>query len=130
MRRWKCVSRWSRPPSNRCRHHGLGPLEALLAPLFATLDALFGAMSGNIGRLLIVTTWCHLPASLSRVKHACLVAGGLLGGDATWLLERVPEEITMSALVWAPCTMLGQSTHATLLSLVASLGLDVLALPL
>jgi hypothetical protein len=64
--------------------HGHSPLKALFAPLVAAFDTL-----------------------LCRVKHGRLVASGVLGGNATWLLKRAPEKVIMSALpralhvVWA-----------------------------
>jgi hypothetical protein len=42
---------------------GRGPLETLLAPLFATLDALLGVVGGDIGRLLLAAAQGHLPTS-------------------------------------------------------------------
>jgi hypothetical protein len=42
---------------------GRGPLETLLAPIFATLDALLGVAGGNIGRLLLAAAQGHLPTS-------------------------------------------------------------------
>jgi hypothetical protein len=53
---------------------GRGPLDALLAPLFATLDALLGTVGGDVGWLLLVAARGRLPTSLCRVKHAHLVA--------------------------------------------------------
>jgi hypothetical protein len=41
---------------------GCGPLRQLLASLVATLDALLGAVSGGIGRCLLVTDSGHLIA--------------------------------------------------------------------
>jgi hypothetical protein len=35
------------------------------------------------------------------MRHVRLIANGALGGDATWCLECVPEEVTMLALVRA-----------------------------
>jgi hypothetical protein len=55
-------------------------------------------VGGDVRRRLPVTTWGRLTTSLGWAKHACLVAGGALGGDATWLRERVPEEVAMFAL--------------------------------
>jgi hypothetical protein len=40
----------------------------------------------------------------------------------------MPSWVAMSALAWAPYAALGQRAHATLASLVVSLGLDVPAL--
>jgi hypothetical protein len=109
--------------------HGHGPLKALLAPLFVTFDALLGAMGGDVRWHLPITAWGRLPATLGRVKHDRLVAGGALGGDTVWLLYRVPEEDAMSALSQALHVALRQCTHASLVSLVASLGLTALTLP-
>jgi hypothetical protein len=108
--------------------HGRDPLKALLAPLFVAFDVILGFMGDGGGRCLLVTTWGCLLASLSRAKHDHLIAGGVLSSDATWLLERVPEEVAMSALVWAPRMALGQHAHAILVSLAVSLGLDMPAL--
>jgi hypothetical protein len=77
---------------------GHGSLKVLLAPLFATFDALLRAVGGNVGRCLPVAAWDHLLGSLGRVKHDHLVAGGMLGGDVARLHERVPKEVVMSAL--------------------------------
>jgi hypothetical protein len=63
----------------------------------------------------------HLSASLCWVKHDHLIAGGALGGDATQLLERAPEEVMMSALLRALCTAFGWHTHASLVGLVVNL---------
>jgi hypothetical protein len=82
VRRSGCNSPWSHPPHRHRR--GCGPLTALLAPLFAAFDALLGAVGGDVGRCLHVTTWGHL------------TAGGVLSGDAARLLRRVPEEVAMS----------------------------------
>jgi hypothetical protein len=54
---------------------------------------------------------------LGRAKHDHLVDGGALGGDDTRLLERVHEEVAMSALSW----ILEQHARATLLCLMVSL---------
>jgi hypothetical protein len=59
--------------------HGHGFLRALLAPLFAALIAACG----------------RLPASLGRAKHDRLIVGGMLGGNAAWLLKCVPKKVTM-----------------------------------
>jgi hypothetical protein len=63
--------------------HGHSLLKALLAPLIAAFDALLGAVCGDVGQCLLVAAQCCLTASLCRAKHDYLVAGGLLGGDAT-----------------------------------------------
>jgi hypothetical protein len=85
---------------------GQGPLKALLVPLFAAFDALLGIVGGDVRQYLPVAAQGHLPASLGRVKHDHLIAGGALGSDAAWLLERVPEEVTLSALSQALVALL------------------------
>jgi hypothetical protein len=45
--------------------YGRGLLSVLLAPLIATLDAFLNAMSGGIGRCLLVTAWGRLPLPLA-----------------------------------------------------------------
>jgi hypothetical protein len=60
---------------------GRSPLRMLLVPLLANLDALPGALDGDVERCLLVTTWGHIPASWRKMKFSCLVAGGVLGGD-------------------------------------------------
>jgi hypothetical protein len=108
---------------------GCGPLKALLAPLFATLDGCLGAMGGDVRWCLLVTARGHRPTSLCRVNHNRLVGGGVLGGDARRLLKCALEEVAMSVLAWALCVAFRQRTHATLASLVVSLRLNALALP-
>jgi hypothetical protein len=108
---------------------GHDPLKALLAPLFATFDTLLGAMGGDVERHLPITARGHLLASLGKAEHDRLIAGEALGGDAAWLLERVPQEVTMSILLGALHAALRQQARATLVSLAASLRLAVLALP-
>jgi hypothetical protein len=63
----------------------------------------------------------HLSISLCWVKHDCLVAGGVLGGDATKLLEHAPKEVATSALLWALRMAFGWHTHTSLVGLVANL---------
>jgi hypothetical protein len=75
-------------------------MKVLLVPLFATFDALLGAMGGDVGQCLPNT-------SLGRAKHDYLIVGGALGGEAAWLLECVPEEDPTSALPWALYDALG-----------------------
>jgi hypothetical protein len=101
---------------------GCGLLRALLAPLFAVLDALLSMVDDDVGWCLLVATRGHLPASLGWVKHDHFVVGGVRGGDAAWLPDCVPERVTMLALEWAPCTMLRQCARAPLASLIAGLG--------
>jgi hypothetical protein len=57
-----------------------GPLKALLVPL---LGALLGIIDGDVGRRLHAVAWGRIPASLGRPKFGCLIAGGVLGADAT-----------------------------------------------
>jgi hypothetical protein len=64
------------------------------------------AMGSNVGRRLPIAARGCLPTSLGRAKYDRLVAGGALDGDVTWLLERVPEEVAMSALSRALCSVL------------------------
>jgi hypothetical protein len=52
---------------------GHGPLKVLLARLVATFDALLGAVSGDVGRCLPVTTRGGLPASLCRANALLLI---------------------------------------------------------
>jgi hypothetical protein len=88
-------------------------------PLFAAFNALLGVVGSDIGWCLLLAAWGHLPASMGRAKHDRLIAGGVMGGDAVRLLECVPEEVAMSTLARAPRAVLGQFTHASLVSLVA-----------
>jgi hypothetical protein len=119
----------SQPPHHCCRHHGRGPLRALLAPLFAALDTLLSTMDGDVGRCLLAIAWGHLPVELGWTKHSCLVAGAMLGEDATRLLECVHEKVAMLALERVPRMTFGQWTDVPLASLAAVLGLGVLARP-
>jgi hypothetical protein len=75
--------------------HGHGPFKVSLVRHFAALDALLGAVGGDVEWRLPAAARGHLPASLGRVKHDCLVADGALGGYA------------MSALPRALCALLG-----------------------
>jgi hypothetical protein len=88
------------------RGRGHSPLKALLAPLFATFGAILGAVGGDVRRCL--------PVIASRSPH--LIDGGALGGDAARLIERVPNEVAMSALPRALCTALRQHARTTLAS--------------
>jgi hypothetical protein len=54
--------------------HDCGPLKSLLAPLPTALGALPGVLGGNVDR-------CLPAVGRGRAKLACLVAGGVLGGD-------------------------------------------------
>jgi hypothetical protein len=77
---------------------GHGPLKALLAPLFAALDALPASVDGDIGQCSLTATQGHLPASLGMAKHDRLIAGGVLGGDAAQHVESVPTKVAMLTL--------------------------------
>jgi hypothetical protein len=80
---------------------GQSPFKALFAPLVATVYTLLGAVSSDVGRCLLVTAQCDLPASLCKAKYGRFMAIGVLGGDATRLLKHALEEVIMSALSWA-----------------------------
>jgi hypothetical protein len=108
---------------------GRGPLKALHAPLFATLDALSTAMDGNVRRRSLAAARGHLPASLSWVKHDRLVASPVLGGDAVRHLECVPAKVAMLAPERALCAALGLRAYAPLVSLVARMWLNAPTLP-
>jgi hypothetical protein len=108
--------------------HGRGPLKALFASPLLPLTPFLGVVGGNVEWSLQVTARGCLPASLGRVKNDHLVAGGAWGGDAARLLERVPEEVTMVAPLWALCAVLKRCACATIASLVVSLGLTALTL--
>jgi hypothetical protein len=64
-------------------------------------------MGGDVGWRLPIAAEGRLPISLGKAKHDHLVPCAALGGDAVWLLEHVPEEVTMSALSRALRTALG-----------------------
>jgi hypothetical protein len=80
--------------------HGHVPLRALLAPLLAALEALLGAVDGDVGQHILAIAWGRLPASLGMTKFSRLVAGGVLGGDTAQLLNGVPENVDVFALTW------------------------------
>jgi hypothetical protein len=77
--------------------HGHGPLRALLVPLLAALDALLSTVYGDLRRRLLIVVRGHLPGSLRMVKHNCLIASGVLGGDVSQLLKCVPKKVPMIA---------------------------------
>jgi hypothetical protein len=108
---------------------GHGPLRVLLAPLVAAFDALLGTVSSGIGRCLLVSAWGRFPAYLCEAGHDHLVPGGVLGGDATWLLERALKEFALFPLTRALLAATGQCAGAVLVSLAVSLRLIVLSLP-
>jgi hypothetical protein len=109
--------------------HGHDPLKALLAHFFAALDALPAIVDGDIRRCSIAAARGHFLASMSRVKHDCLIDGGVLGGDAARHLECVPEKVTTLTLERAPCAELGPRAHDPLASLTPGLWFDASALP-
>jgi hypothetical protein len=108
--------------------HGCGPLKALLAPLFAALDALPATMDGDIRRRFLAAAWGHLPTCPSLVKHDCLIAGAVFGGDVARCLECVPTKVAMLAREWAPCGALRLHARAPRVSLAAGMWLDAPAL--
>jgi hypothetical protein len=113
----------------RCAGRGCGPLKALLAPHVAIFDALLGTTSGDVRRCLLVTAQCRLPACLSGVEHGHLIAGGVLGDDVVWVLERASDKITLSTLPRALLVVSGQHAGATLASLVTNLRFVAPSLP-
>jgi hypothetical protein len=101
---------------------GHGPLRVMLALLFAALDALLSAVDGDIGWHLLAAAWGRLPTSLGWIKHDYLIAGGVLGGDATRLLKYVPEKVAMLTLEQVSCAALSQRANARVAAcLLASL---------
>jgi hypothetical protein len=104
------------------------PLKALLVPLFGTLDAHLVAVGGNIRQRSLATARDHLPAPLGWMRHDCLIANCVFGGDAMWHLDCVPDEVTMLTLVRAPRAVLELHTRAPLESLAVGLWLDAPAL--
>jgi hypothetical protein len=71
------------------RGHGLS--KVLLAALFATLDALLGAVGGDIRWHSLTAARDHLTSSLCWTRHDRLIPSGMLGGDVTRRLECVPK---------------------------------------
>jgi hypothetical protein len=110
--------------------HGCSPLKALFAPLVAAFDALLSTVSSDVGRHLLITSWCHHPTSPCGVKHGRLVVGGALGGDVMRLLKHTTEEVFMSTMSRALRAVFGQHAHATLASLAVILRFATLSLPL
>jgi hypothetical protein len=66
--------------------HGCGLLVMLLAPFPATLGALPDVLDGDVGRCLPAIAWGH-------VKLGRLAAGGVLGSNATQLLDGILKGI-------------------------------------
>jgi hypothetical protein len=100
-RQSRCVSRQNRPPlvvAIMTAGRGRGALKALLTPFVAAFDSLLGAVSGDIGRCLLVAARCDLLTSMCRVKNDHLIAGSALGGDVARLLKCALEKIIMFAL--------------------------------
>jgi hypothetical protein len=102
---------------------GHDPWRTLPVLLVVAFDACLGAMSNDVEWCLPVTAQGHLPTRLYGVGHDRLVAGGVLGGDVMWLLERSSEEVAMSALPWALPMATGQRAWVALLSLATNLRL-------
>jgi hypothetical protein len=73
---------------------GRSPYMALLALLVTAFDAIWGMVSGIVGRCLLLAAWGHLPAHLCGAVCSRLVVDGVLGGDTTQILERVSWYVT------------------------------------
>jgi hypothetical protein len=109
--------------------HGRGCLKVLLVPLFAAIDALPAAVDSDIAWCSLTAALGHLPASLGQTDHDCLLAGGMLGGDAVRCLKCVLAKVAMLALERDPCAALGLRADAPLVSLAVGLWLDAPTLP-
>jgi hypothetical protein len=83
----------------------------LLAPLLASLGAIFGAVDNSVRRCLLATACSRLPASLGGTKCGCIIAGGIWIGDVAWLLGGVPKIVTVFILAQV------SRAHASLVSL-------------
>jgi hypothetical protein len=104
---------------------GHDPGRALPIPLLVAFYSLFGTLSGNVRRCIPIAAGGRLPARLYRAEHDRLVASGVSGGDAVWLLERAFEEVTLSALPWALFVVTRQRAWVALVSLATNLRLVV-----
>jgi hypothetical protein len=82
---------------------GRSPLRTLLAPPLAAVDALPRTLDGDVRRYLPAVAWGHLPTSWKKTESGCLTTGGILGGDAAYLLGGLLENVTVLALAWVPC---------------------------
>jgi hypothetical protein len=71
-------------------------------------------VGGVIGWCLLIAARGHPPACLCRAVHYHLIVGGVLGGDATWLLKHALEEVVLSALPWTLPTLIGHRAWAIL----------------
>jgi hypothetical protein len=80
-------------------------------------------MSGDVRWRLLVTAQGCLPTCLCGAEHDRLIAGVVLGGDATRLLERAYKEVAQFALPRALLVASGRRTWATLARLVVNLRL-------
>jgi hypothetical protein len=69
------------------------------------------------------------PCSSVWAEHDHLIADGVLGGNATRLLERASGEVTLFALPWALLGVTGQRAWVALVSLAMNLRLTVPTLP-
>jgi hypothetical protein len=101
-----------------------GPSKALLAPLFAPLDAVPAAMSGDLGLCSLAAARGRLPAYLGRMRYGRLIASC----DDVRCLECVLEEVAMLALVRTSCVVLGMHARGPLVSMAVVLRLNMLAL--
>jgi hypothetical protein len=72
----------------------------LLAPLVATLGALLGVLDSDEGRRLLAAAQGCLPATWGRMKFDRLIAGGVLGGNATRLLGGAPKNVIRCLEGW------------------------------
>jgi hypothetical protein len=95
---------------------GRGPLRMLLAPLLATLGAIFGTLDGNVRQCLLAAAWGRLSGSLGGTKCSCLVASGIQVGNAVRLLGGVPKNVVVFVLAWVSHTVLKSCARAPLAS--------------
>jgi hypothetical protein len=108
---------------------GRGPLRILLAPLLATLGAIFGTLDSNVRQRLLAAAWGRLSSSLGGTKCSRLVASGIQVGNAMRLLGVVPKNVVVFVLAWVSHMVLKSCARAPLASLLVSLGFDAPALP-
>jgi hypothetical protein len=80
-------------------------------------------VSDDVGRHLLVTAQGHLPARLCGVEQDCLIASGVLGGDAARLLKRASDEVTLFTLSRALLVATRQHAWVALVSLAMNLRL-------
>jgi hypothetical protein len=77
----------------------------------------------------VATRGCF-PGRLCGAVHDCLVVGGALGGDATWLFKRASKEVALSASLRALLVAPGQRAWVALVRLAMNLDFVVPSLPL